>query len=190
MEKKEKKRIKREVDKNNIGENPRSNLRESAIRWEAPDFEYNPKDVSWYWLSLMIGIVLLAVAVWQKNFLFGIFVVIAWFLVVNLAGRRPSLWEFELTEKGLEIRQPGKIDSPKKFYALADMEGFDIHEVSAGGYDYKELILKIKSKFTPLVKITIPSSKEKKIEEFLAKFIPRKEYEESMVDSLSKLIRF
>ena len=48
-----------------------------GIVWQIPEYEYRSKDVSWYWISLIAAIVLFAFAIWQKNFLFAIFVVIA-----------------------------------------------------------------------------------------------------------------
>ena len=45
------------------------NSREPAIEWQAPAFRYYPKDVSWYWLSFIIAILIMAFAIWQNNFL-------------------------------------------------------------------------------------------------------------------------
>ena len=73
------------------------------IKWQAPEFEYRPKDVSWYWLSLMAAIALIALAVWQKNFLFAIFIALAWLVITSLANRFPTIWEFKIDEKGLSV---------------------------------------------------------------------------------------
>lgn len=159
---------------------------ESAFVWQAPEFEYRPKDASWYWLSLIVGIILIVLAVWQKNFLFMIFVVIAWLVITVMANRFPAVWEFKIDEKGINIALPNE-KSNGKFYPYAEIEGFDIH---SGGENYKELALKTKSKFSPYLKINIHTADEEKIKDFLLKILPKEEYNQSLVDSFSKLIRF
>lgn len=157
------------------------------ISWTAPEFEYEPKDVSWYWLSLIISIILLGVAIWQKNFLFAIFIVIAWLIVINMARRLPSFWEFKIDEGGILIHLAQKPDESNKFYAWQDIEGFDIH---GGINDYKELVIRLKSKLSPFIKINFQNEKENEIAAFCSKFIPRQEYEESAADHLARLIKF
>jgi len=158
------------------------------IEWEAPEYEYRPKDVSWYWLSLILGIVLIALAVWQKNFLFAIFIAIAWTAIVSLAGKYPSYWKFAINEKGISVWPSGKPESEKKIYTLTEIHGFDIH--SSEGEDYGELIIRMKSKFSPYLKISLHKEKEREVAEFLAKYLAKEEYAESVVDSLSKMIGF
>lgn len=152
-----------------------------TIEWQAPEFEHQQKDVSWYWLSLIIGIILLAVSIWQKNFLFTVFIVIAWLVVVYLAGRNPTIWNFKLSEKGIEINLPNNDPASTKFYPYGEIEGFDIHG---------ELILKLKKRFSSYLKINFPAEEEKKIKDFLEKYIAKKDYSESLTDSFSKLIKF
>ena len=160
---------------------------ENFISWQAPEFEYRPKDVSWYWLSLIAAIILIALAVWQKNFLFVVFVVIAWLVITSLADRFPTIWKFKIDEKGLNISLPNKKSGNDKFYPYEDIEGFDIHY---GGEEYKELVLKIKKKFSPYLKINIYAADEEKIKNFLLQRLSKDEYQISLTDSLSNLIKF
>ena len=43
---------------------------ENFIVWEAPEYEYHPKGVSWHWMSLVIAGALIIFFVWMENFLF------------------------------------------------------------------------------------------------------------------------
>lgn len=156
------------------------------IVWQAPEFEYYRKDVSWYWLSLIISIILLALSIWQKNFLFAVFVIIAWLVIVYSANRLPNVWSFKIDEKGIEISLPKTKDN-QKFYPYSEIEGFDIHPASD---QYKELVLKVKSKLSPYLKINITANDEEKIKNFLQQYISKEEYNSSLADSFSKLIRF
>jgi len=163
-----------------------SSPRESAVEWQAPEFESYSKDVSWYWLSLIIAIVILALAIWQKNFLFALFIVIAWALIIYLTRRPPTIWQFKIDGKGIEISLP-KSREARRFYSYDEVDGFDI---KSGGGKYGELILKLKAKLSPYLKVNIYSADEEKINNFLLKFLPREEYHISLADSVSKLIRF
>jgi hypothetical protein len=159
----------------------------ASVEWQAPEFEYYRKDVSWYWLSLIVGIILLALSIWQKNFLFAVFVIIAWLVIVYSARRFPTIWNFKISEKGIEISLPNKDLGSAKFYPYSEIEGFDIHPASD---ECKELVLKVKSRFSPYLKINILANDEEKIKNFLLKYISKEEYSGSLADSFSKLIRF
>lgn len=154
-----------------------------VISWQAPEFEYHQKDVSWYWLSLIIAIILLALAVWQKNFLFAVFVVIAWLAIVLLGRQPPTIWNFRIDEKGIQIGLPNSDPASIKFYSYDEIDGFDIHEG-------RSLIFKTKKRLSPYLKINFPAEQEEKIKNFLQKYISKEEYDESLADSFSKLIRF
>ena len=98
----------------------KSGKQENFIFWEAPEYEYHPKGVSWHWMSLVVaGALIIFLYGWRTSFFF--FIVVAWILINNLAGKFPPVWEFRIDEKGIAV---GK----EKFYPYADMEGFDIHK--------------------------------------------------------------
>ena len=172
----------------NIRENQRLDPHKSAhIVWEAPEFEYTHKDVSWYWLSLMVAIILLAIALWQKNILFAVFVILGWFVIVNVAKQIPPIWEFRIDEAGIHLRNPSEKNHLGKTYMWQDLEGFSIFD---GLVDHKQLVVKSKTRFSMFVKINFPEEKETEIETLCATFIPKEKYEESVVDHLARLIGF
>src|SRR4030042_157887 len=153
------------------------------ISWQAPEFEYQRKDLSWYWLSLIFAIVLIALSIWQKNFLFAVFVVLAWLVIVYSTRRPPTVWNFSIDERGVQIDLPNGDPSSIKFYPFEEINGFDLHEG-------QNLVLKLKKKLSPYLKINFPAEQEEKIKNFLQKYIPEEEYASSLADSFSKLIKF
>ncbi|MEK7634389.1 MAG: hypothetical protein AAB396_00675 [Patescibacteria group bacterium] len=169
------------------------NESKDEIIWQIPEYEYNQKDISWNWLVLIVAIILFAFAVWQKNFLFAVFIVVAFLMINFMSNRFPSIWQFKMTGRGIIISLP--TGEWKKFYSFEDMESFDIHSIAydAEGNDvgeYKELILKLKSKFSPYLKINIYPTDEEKIKNFLLNFISHQEHKQSLTDSLARLIKF
>jgi len=172
---------------------------ETSISWQAPEFEYHQKDVSWYWLSLMVMIILLALSIWQKNFLFAFFVIIAWLVIVYSSRRLPAVWIFKISETGIEIKLAKDNSTNIKSYPYGEIDGFDIHSKTISPASdgtpttkpkYKELVLKLKSKFSSYLKINFLANDEEKIKNFLQKHIIQEEYKESVADSFFKLIKF
>lgn len=151
------------------------------IKWQAPEFEYRPKGVSWYWVSIIVAVIILAIAVWQKNFLFGFFVILAEVLLLTWANREPQLVNFILTEKGLSV-------GDRKFHAFADVESFstDTHE----GADWPDLFFEFRRRLKPLLKVKIPKGRAAEIEKSLKTILQQTEHEHSLLDTIEELIGF
>jgi len=143
------------------------------IKWRAPEYEYQPKDISWYWLVAITVIVLDAIALWQKNLLFAIFILIAAAVVIFWGRREPQQLEFKLGDKGLYI--------DKKFIAYDLLDGFAIKE---------DLFLKKKSRLRPGLKILLPDSQKESVKKHLLPLLPEVEYRESLAETLAKLLKF
>lgn len=150
------------------------------ISWKAPEFIYEAKTVSWYWLSLIISIVLIAVSLWQKNFLFVVFVIIAELVLIYFSNQFPKIWDFKITDRGIFVGR-------NKIYKYEDIIGFDIHHATD---EYKELVLHMKSKIAPYIKIFIDPEEEEKIEKKLLEFVQREEIQPSLVDTVERIMRF
>src|ERR1700739_3361867 len=89
------------------------------ITWQAREYDYPEKSVSWYWISIIISVLILGLAVWQKNFLFGFFIVVAEVLILSWANRTPPLIDFKLDEKGLLI-------GTEKQHAYSEFEAWSV----------------------------------------------------------------
>lgn len=149
-----------------------------VVTWQAPEFEHVEKSTTWYWGSMVIAIVLIAIALWQKNFLFAVFIVIAELAVFMLAGEKPKLWDFSIDERGVTIEN-------HKTYKYKDIKLYDIHEFSD---EYDELVLQTNSKLQHYIKIFIPAEDRSRIEETLGKKVYRGEIEVSFMETLERLI--
>ena len=157
-------------------------MAKSEIKWEAPEFENRERDVSWYWISIIIAAVMIAFAVWQRNFLFGLFIVIAEILVIIWGDRAPRMISFMITEKGVEFELG-------KFHAFAEMEGFSIYE-SHKDDRWDELIFHLRGKFKIPLIIKIPKEKIGDARTIIKKVLKETDYEPTFIDSLEKLIGF
>lgn len=153
----------------------------SVVEWEAPEFEYREKSVSWYWLSIIAAAAILAASVWQKNFLFAVFVVIAEILVLVWAGRKPRMINFRLDDKELTV-------GGGKFYSYSEIEAYGTEE--SGNGEWSEMAFRLRHGLHPWLKIRIRTARLPEAEKALGPSVKKTELETSLLDSLGKLIGF
>ena len=153
-----------------------------ALIWVAPEYEHRPKGISWYWLTIIASALLIALAVWQENFLFAVFVVIAEILVLIWAGRKPRNITFSLSERGLAIEGA-------KSYPFRDIRAFSIDDE---GFDleWPHLILHFHHHFRPLLKVKLPKDRIEEARRALRTRVPEIPHEGSLMDAIEHLVRF
>lgn len=153
----------------------------AEINWTAPEYEYRPKSISWFWLSIIVAVLVLAVAVWQKNFLFGFFVVVAELLLIVWGNREPRRVRFSVSDKGLTI-------DGNKFYAWSEIENWSVRE--PGELEHGDVILNFRGWFRPNVRVLLPRDRFEEIKSAFGEFLPETEREESLIDSLERFLGF
>jgi hypothetical protein len=151
------------------------------IEWSAPEYEYRPKDVSWYWLTIIAAVLILALAVWQRNFLFGFFVVVAELLLIVWGNREPREIAFSLSDKGLTV-------DGKKFYAWSEVRNWSANAPEEA--EYGDIVLNFKGRLRPAMRILAPARNFAEIRKALAGMVPETEWEESVLDSLERFLGF
>ena len=145
-----------------------------VIKWKSPEYHYYEKSWVWYVTAMAIVAFLLIVTIWQENFLFAVFVIVAGVMVIVWGRRRPKLIRCELDEKRLMI-----VD---KEYELKDFAGFYLEK--------KLLVFKTKGRFGSFVKVGVSEDVFDKINKELQKKMPEVEYEESLTDVFSHWLGF
>lgn len=153
----------------------------AIIEWRAPEFEYRIKGNAWYWKSIAIALVALGVAVWQKNFLFGFFVVVAEILVLAWADKKPKTLTLRADEHGIEI-------VGHKRYGWKNFEMFSVDENEGG--EYPQLVFVQKGMFRFPVKMGVPKTERPDVESHIETFVARGEHEPSFLDDLERFLRF
>ncbi|MEK7181249.1 MAG: hypothetical protein AAB738_02865 [Patescibacteria group bacterium] len=154
------------------------------IKWEAPEFEYREKTVLWYWVVIAVATGILALTVWQKNFLFGVFVIMAGVMIIVWGNREPRMAGFKLTQDGLVIDE-------RKTYAYKEMEGFALDDSGEG--EWAQMFFKFKSHLKTKLKISLPKTESDEIRKVIGSMAPEVaevEWEHSFIDSLERLIGF
>ncbi|MDP3947470.1 MAG: hypothetical protein Q8Q41_02145 [bacterium] len=151
------------------------------LHWHAPEFEYREKGEMWYLGVIVIALAVVLFALWQKNYLFAIFIGIASILIISWGRRFPATLKFSLEEHGV------RIDS-LKFLPWTELEYF---AVNAEEGELSEIVLKKKRRgANPSIRIHAYTDELPKIRERLAEHLEEREYEGSLIDSLERIIRF
>jgi len=154
----------------------------NEINWEAPEFEYRPKDILWYWTTIVLAVLLLALAIWQKNFLFGVFIVISEILVLIWGSAEPQILEFKINPDGIFI---GK----NKFYSWDKILNFSFNESILEGFNV--LKLNFKGGFLGGIFVLLPANLVEQVKNFLvSQKLEEVEYEEHFFDTLQKFLGF
>lgn len=151
------------------------------ISWEAPEFEYREKEISWYWISIIVAALIIAFAVWQRNFLFGFFIVVAEILFVLWGNETPRAILFSITEKGIDV------DEGRKFYSLQQFENYSVNSLDE---DWVELIFTFRAKVKTPLKIIFPENSLAELHKNLKSLVKEIEHQPTLLDSIERLIGF
>lgn len=154
------------------------------ISWRAPEFEYHEKSVAWYWATALIALLVLAIALWQRNFLFAVFVVIAEVLLVIWANKKPAVVEFVVGEKNILI-------DGKRNYQYSELKHYSVDEDSDP--DFTRIVFEPKQRTKVKLDIIVPRAQADEVLDFLAEEapgLPEVEYEVNFLDALERFLRF
>lgn len=153
--------------------------KEPIFSWEIKRQEDRQRGDNFYFIVLAVMALLLFFSIWQKNFLFGIFVIISTGTILFLSSQRQEVFSFKLYEKKIEIGENDHI------YEYDRFSHFDIYEYHENDY---ELLFSFKEKLKPVLRIRIYKGDREKIEEFLKTKLSQKKTEPSLLDIISKIM--
>lgn len=144
------------------------------VFWKTPEYQQYQKDVSWYWIVAITGIALTAAALWQKNLLFAIFVVIAALMLIVWGQKKPRIIKVKLDETIL------RLDDQE--FLIKDFLGYYI--------DDEVLVFKRGGRFSQPLKIDIDTADKDKIAAILKDKLVKFEYQESLGEIIGRKIGF
>lgn len=144
-----------------------SEININKVEWKALEYNHKEHSVDWYWAVGLVTLVVCGIAIWTKNYVFGIFILIAGatLLLVNI--RHPEQVDYSIESSGLTMG--------KDKYEWARIKGFDIKK----GEDISKLLIETNKHFLPVYTIPIPNDLVPEVKESLQKIIPLIELNES-----------
>lgn len=153
------------------------------ITWEAHEFEYHHKDIGWYYLVIIAAVILIALAVWQSNYMFAVFLVVAGTMALYWGYERPGVTTITITGEGVK---PNRF----KFIPMGELLGFAVKEGGQHDPEWGSILLRSKHRFSPYTKLPIPRGKIEQVRVLLHRHLDEFEYDESLIDEVLRWLKF
>jgi len=149
------------------------------LEWTTPEFEYHNKSKNWFIITGIIAGILFLIAIFTKNFLFGLLIGISYFLITTYSMKKPDDIKVSIIPKGIKIN--------KALYDFDNLRSFWIF------YDppkIRELSLRSKKMVMPYIKIPLGGQNPVEVRKVLIKYLPEKKHKESTIDNLARNLKF
>jgi hypothetical protein len=137
------------------------------IKWEAPEFEY-------------VAALIVAFAAWQKDFLFGLFIVIAEMLFIVWGNKVPPVVEFTVTDTDIDIGG----------YKSYQMKEFESWSADSDGVGTADIVFYFRSRFHPPLVMITWDEKLVELRANLKTVLKEIEHEPTLIDSIERFLRF
>lgn len=152
----------------------------TLITWEIPSHEHKERGFGFFVWIIAAMIVLLLFSIWQKNFLFGIFIILASGTLLFLSSQHPDTHEFSLTPSHIVF------GNYQDSYSYDEFSHFNVQEFSS---DDIEIFFAFKHKNRNPIHMRIYKRDREKIIAILReKKLPQRDIEISLFESISKIL--
>lgn len=145
--------------------------------WTISDTPPAPKGPIWYLIAIIVVLGLIILSIIQKNWLFIIILLVGIFAYFTMSRREPLHYEVKVSDEGVGVG--------KDFFSFSQLMGFGFYVKR--GKDF--FVLETNSFTQRFIVLPLKVNKDK-LGDFLIRYIPEKEYEESMSDMLEEILRF
>jgi hypothetical protein len=149
------------------------------LEWSSPEFHFVERSGGWYLVSIVAAIALAIFAIFQKNYLFLIFIFIGEITLLFIARQKPRLYGYSITPQGIQV--DGEL-----IYLFSDMSAFALFDDGISGYI--ELVLRPKKKYAQFVKILLPRPLMAAVDRAVGLRLPEFTYEETFREMFLKKI--
>ena len=160
-------------------EKPKPSVPETVLlQWSAPEFVQTHKPAGWYILFGLFFLVLIALAVFTKQYItVGLFAVMA-IAVLVYANREPRVLSYKISNYGISVGQ--------KKYVFDDFDAY--YEADDYGQTVVELVPN--KRFGTLVSLPPAEHHLQEVEDTLGKMLPKVDNKEDVVDKIFRKLRF
>lgn len=117
------------------------------ISWETHEYDHKETSVDWFWAIGIIALVICALSILTKNYLFGVLIVLGIGCIMYLKIREPKNIHIAITDRYIKIKED------ERYYQ--DIQAFWI-EIMKDKTKQPRLLLAMKRSLTPVVTINLP----------------------------------
>jgi hypothetical protein len=91
---------------------------DDVISWKVQEYTAPKKTKRWYLIAGLVGIVLIAYALFTSNLIFAVIIIIGAILIILSDGNKPGILTIELSDDGVKVG--------KEFYLYEQLDNFFI----------------------------------------------------------------
>ena len=135
---------------------------DEIISWQVPEYEKHKRNKSWYIFAGIIGLLFLVYAIYTKNFLFAVIIIIVALIIILHDSREPDLVKINITDEGIIVG--------RKFYDYDEIKNFSI--VYKPKQNVKNLYFEFKNAIRQRLSIPLININPLTIRETLLKYLP------------------
>ena len=139
-----------------------ANQGDEIMSWQVPEYEKHERSKSWYILAGVIGLLFLVYAVYTKNFLFAVIIIVVALIIILHDSREPNLVKVNITDEGIIVG--------RKFYDYDEIKNFSIVYKPKQGV--KNLYFEFKNVIRQRLSIPLRDMNPLSIRENLLKYLP------------------
>jgi hypothetical protein len=137
-----------------------------TIEWSTPEYSHKERTPDFFWAIGIITIIGILLALWFKNYVFAIFILVGGFCLILFSAREPEHITFTITTDGLLVG--------REKHEWKKIKGFKIKKSEP----YNKLLVETGRYFLPMYTIPLPSTLTTEVHDELIKVIPVIELEE------------
>ena len=150
----------------------------APIEWEATEFEMHQKGWWWYASVIILAALVIAYAIYAKQWLFGVTVLILAGVILFVDRIRPRLLKCRIDTVGLSVND--------KSFTYDQLKLFWFY--SADGHTYLRLLST--NRMMPTISLSIPPDRLDSIQTTLLKVLPEStDRKDDMIDKLGRILK-
>lgn len=135
---------------------------DEIVSWQVPEYEKHERNKSWYILASIIGLLLLVYAIYTKNFLFAVIIIIVSLILILTDKGDPNLVKISITDEGIVVG--------RRFYDYDEIKDFSVVYKPKQGV--KNLYFEFKNVLRQRLSIPLEDMNPLSIRENLLKYLP------------------
>jgi hypothetical protein len=152
--------------------------KKEPLIWQAYEYAHQEKSADWYWAVSIIATSMAITSILFGNVLFAVFLVLAFFMLMVYAKRKPHLIKIKLDDRGVT---EGHIH-----YHYSTIESFWVED----RFGETKLILKLKKKTSPYIIIPIVDVSSDDVRDYIKKYTPEEEHAEPLAKKIMEYLGF
>lgn len=151
-----------------------------TFSWEVPEFEYKEKSKKWYYLVVSVALIGIIISIIFSNYLFAFMLLVAGFVMINLASKQPEMEIVEISNHGIKISgTQNTYDKIDGFWIDRNINGENV------------LLLHVHRNINPIISVIIHSDvNPMKVRDYLLEYCDEEEIKEPLADQIIRKIGF